>query len=297
MQYVAEKQKYYVWLFARKLGSHGQQLVPSLGGFISCIGNSPRKKSTIDYYTPINEPITEYNTVAELLKRSEEATKEVGQKYVVTTYDLGVIMKVMPIIWKSPESYKDHIVLIGQFHTAMNYINMLLGHNMLGSGFQEILIESQLVTTGCLRGVLNGKAYAKSLFCIKTVCEAMERLLIDRFAEEENAELNPKALLELLDSCDQEHLNEALNEESTVIIIRNYQAYEEKVRQGELGKTAAFWMSFIDHARLLFLLLIAVKKNNFPLFHKCMNDMADLFFAYGGQNYARYIYLIIFDRA
>ena len=66
----------------------------------------------------------------------------------------------------------------------MNYLNML-GHKLAGSGSSEILIEADLVTSGCLCGVLNGKAYSKSLFCLKTVCEAMERLLLERFMEEE----------------------------------------------------------------------------------------------------------------
>ena len=93
-------QEYYVWVFTRNLGSFGQQTVPALGGFISATGKIPEKKSTIDYYFPINEPITEYCTVAVLLKQSSEATHEVGQKYVITTFDLGVVMKAMPLIWK-----------------------------------------------------------------------------------------------------------------------------------------------------------------------------------------------------
>lgn len=47
-------------------------------------------------------------------------------------------------------------------------------------------------------------------------------------------------------------------------------------------------MSFIDNSHMLFVLLFAVKTNNVALFHKCNSDMADLFFAYDGQNYARY---------
>ena len=48
-------------------------------------------------------------------------------------------------------------------------------------------------------------------------------------------------------------------------------------------------MSFLDHARRVFMLLYAVKTNNFNLYHKCMGDMADLFFAFGGMNYSRYL--------
>ena len=64
---------------------------------------------------PINEPITEYNIVAEPLKRSGEATTGVGQKYTVSTFELGVCMKVLPLIWTFPQLYKDHIAIPGQF--------------------------------------------------------------------------------------------------------------------------------------------------------------------------------------
>ena len=60
------------------ISSKGVQNVPGLGGFISATGVMPIKKSTIDYYTPINQPITQYETVQELLRRSEQATREVG---------------------------------------------------------------------------------------------------------------------------------------------------------------------------------------------------------------------------
>jgi len=204
VQWEKAMQEYRVWGFCRRVGSREKQPVPALGGFIAATGKKPDKKSIIDYYTPINEPITEYNTVAELLKRSDEATAEVGQKYTITTFDLGVCMKALPLIWTFQEQYKDHIMMLGQFHTGMNYMNML-GHKMAGSGYSEILIEADLVTSGCLRGVLNGKAYAKSLFCLKTVCEAMERLLMEQFVTEQDILItDPAAILQRVLSCDRQ---------------------------------------------------------------------------------------------
>ena len=44
------------------------------------------------------------------------ALREVGRKCVVTTFDLGLCMKAYSIIWKSPDFYDDHIVIIGFFH-------------------------------------------------------------------------------------------------------------------------------------------------------------------------------------
>ena len=97
-----------------------------------------------------------------------------GQRWVLNTFDLGVCLKALPIIWHWPDAFASHVVMIGPFHTSMNYFGMLTGHKMCGSGYAEILFEAQLVTS-----VLSGKTYAKSLFCLKTVCEAMERLLME----------------------------------------------------------------------------------------------------------------------
>ena len=179
-------QVYYIWLFSRFIGSNGRQPVPGLGGFNSATGVPPSRKSTVDSFMPIHQPITDNAVVRGLLKRSEAATEEVGQKWVLNTFDLGICMKALPIIWRWPEKFANHVVTIGPFHTTMNYIGMLTGNKMLRSGYSEILFEAQLVTSGSLRSVLTGKAYSKSLFCLKTVCEAMERLLLEQFLKEEN---------------------------------------------------------------------------------------------------------------
>ena len=50
-----------------------------------------------------------------------------------------------------------------------------------------------------------------------------------------------------------------------------------------------FWLSVIDHSRLIKMLQYAVKTNNLDLFHNCNSKMADLFFAYDGPNYSRYL--------
>ena len=90
---------YQVWLLARVVGSSGEkQLVPGFGGFISATGIKPSRKSTIDYFTPINQPFTEFSVIKELLRRSEDATMEVGQAYVLNTFDLGGCMKALPLI-------------------------------------------------------------------------------------------------------------------------------------------------------------------------------------------------------
>ena len=165
---------------------------------------------------------------------------------------------------------------------------------MLGSGYKEILFEAQLVTSGSMRGVLTGKAYAKALFCLKVVCEAMERLLIESFCEEENIPISePAVLLNLVKSCSRENLDAALKDPSVLNLMGRYQLYEKSILQGHLGKTAAFWMSFINHCHLVFMLLYSVKTNNLELFHQCNGEMVILFFAYDGHNYSRFVQIIL----
>ena len=137
-------------------------------------------------------------------------------------------MKALPFIWKFPDEYKKYVVTPGPFHTGMNYIGMVTGHKCRGSGYSEILIEAELITSGCLGSVLRGKAYAKALFSLKTVSEAMEHLLIERFTEEEKVEVtNPKALLNLIQTCRRETLNLVSQDPLTLIILEKYMAYED----------------------------------------------------------------------
>ena len=84
-------------------------------------------------------------------------------------------------------------------------------------------------------------------------------------------------------------MSDTIEDESVNVVLQKYLAYENSVRDGYLGKTAAFWMDVVDHTRLLLMLQFAVKTSNYELFHKCNGQMAELFFAYDGPNSSRYI--------
>ncbi|GFS04691.1 hypothetical protein ElyMa_006501900 [Elysia marginata] len=78
-------------------------------------------------------------------------------------------------------------------------------------------------------------------------------------------------------------------------------AFRQKVREGKLGKTAQFWLSFMDCANNVFALLYAVKINSVLVYQTASSDMAQLFFSFGGMNYSRYltwfdVFLLNIDR-
>ena len=129
------------------------------------------------------------------------------------------------------------------------------------------------------------------MFNLKAVVEALETLLFEVFTEENEIEMRPEALLNLINECSStscgDKLNKAIEDNSVGNIIKNYEEYQEMVRSGHLGKTGQFWISFMDNAKLVFLLTHAVKTNNRKVFHKCNAMMANLFFAFDGPNYSR----------
>jgi hypothetical protein len=76
--------------------------LPELDRFWSVLADEPPRLKIIDYYPVINQPITDNKAVQECLRYSEQGAREVGQKYVVTTFDLGVcidtILKLFRLI-------------------------------------------------------------------------------------------------------------------------------------------------------------------------------------------------------
>ena len=82
--------------------------------------------------------------------QSEEATREVGQEYVLNTFDMGGCMTALPYVWRFPGRYQKHVITPGLFHTGMDYIGMITAHKCNCSGYSEILIEAQLLNNGCL---------------------------------------------------------------------------------------------------------------------------------------------------
>ena len=145
----------------------------------------------------------------------------------------------------------------------------MTGHKMAGSGYAELLIEAGLVTSGCVGKVLCGKRYSKALWSLKVVNESFERLLLQSFIDmQQETEGNAEALNDLITSMTHDNMVYAIEDKSISEYLDKYIKFQEEVRKSSLGKTVQFWMSFLDDARLVFLIIYAVKTNSLPLFHK-----------------------------
>ena len=147
-------------------------------------------------------------------------------------------MTALPYVWRFPGRYQKHVITPGPFHTGIDYICMITAYKCNCSGYSEILIEAQLVNNGCLYTVLKGKAYSNALFCIKTRCEAMERLLYRSFLDE-MSDINISdsvILLQFIQNITKETMGDTIEDESVNVVLQKHLANENSF----LGKTAAF---------------------------------------------------------
>ncbi len=80
-----------------------------------------------------------------------------------------------------------------------------------------------------------------------------------------------------------------MSDEEIKQMMDGYEKFKEEMRGGKHGKTAQLWMSYVDHVWLVLSLIKAVKSNNYELHCYWLYHIADLFFSFDGQNYARYL--------
>lgn len=126
-----------------------------------------------------------------------------------------------------------------------------------------------------------------------SMSEALERLLLTRYLVETRQEI-PDVLTEYSlnpnTSVDEQLFAEASN------FFREYEKYRNNVRTGSIGKTAQFWLLYMDLMRNQILSHNAVQTNNFDALLYGWKTFLPMYFAMNKVNYARYS-LIQFSRA
>ena len=289
----------FLWILARKQLPQVNQSVPSWAGWLSVTSDKQVLSeyepgdSIVAYMPPVLFPITENATVQHVLELSKKATQSVGQEYTIVTFDLGVAQKAFNIVWQNHVKFGKVIVRTGVFHTIWSLFGAI-GKHIKGSGFEDIIIEAGVCASGSLQKVMSGKHYHRALRVHKLMLEALERLLYDDFRNhEESSELST---YETQNTMKQVSMKPD-SEESTNVLVRkdfrrlyhNYSAFKDLIKKGSFGKTAHFWIGYLDPIWLIFTFIRAIKENNYNVHLASLYELCPMFFAYNHQNYLRYI--------
>ena len=161
----------------------------------------------------------------------------------------------------------------------------IIGEIVRESGFEHIVFQSGLCTSGSLQGVLSGSHYNRGWIVHNAVGEALERILLNRFIQERHPDI-PTSLSEMAADPEPSLINEILDGISE--FVQQYENYRSDCRQGKIGKTAQFWLHYLDLIRAQTMVHLAVQENNLDMLIGTWKLFIPLYFSLNKMNYARY---------
>ncbi len=111
--------------------------MPSWTGFNTLLHPDVPAMSTISYLPIIDNPITEWSTINEILRQSVKIADELELQQVVLVADEAVYAKIQQVRWKSDLYTRRCIVRLGEFHAIMSY-SSCIGKRFKNSGLEVI---------------------------------------------------------------------------------------------------------------------------------------------------------------
>ena len=266
------------------------QNTPMWRGWNSLVCNDPLPQQVIGYMENINLPPTRLDVVRETMTRSQKVATECGEKYAVVTYDLAIAKPALQIQAQETPKFDNVFVCFGTFHTYMAYF-ACLGYILESSGGPEILCGADVLASGSVRGFLAGKHFNRCKRIHPLFATSLQILHFKLFLESEGGiSADCRILLNTFSqSTSSESIAMLLKSAPLVHLLEKYAQFCDKTRAGDFGKTAQFWLMYIELVHIYLLLDRACRTNDLSLYIYALGEMIPVFFACHRPNYARWI--------
>lgn len=158
--------------FLTKVPESQGKICPGWSGFNMFRQDTILPSTNVGYLPVIDASPTDLNTV-HILSRSTAVADSLKQKEMVIVMDQAIYAKAQEIRWQT-SSYMERLVIrMGEFHTAIAYLSCI-GKIFADAGFQDIMIESNVVAAGSIDGVITGHHYNRSIRAHKLLMEALQ---------------------------------------------------------------------------------------------------------------------------
>ena len=277
--YNCSKRMLFLWKLLRFAHSTGNQSISRFVGWVLLICGTQNSSPTIlTFLPPILQPITDYSTITECIFQSQKLSKAANMTYTHITIDGGAASKFYHVLWNNPEEFKNVIIHLGDFHGLQEFFG-IIGKIIQGSGFEEIVYQAGLCTSGGLKGVLSGKHYNRSWLIHECFAEAIERLFVKALLNVQNEDIVTAAdTVESKDEC-----QALFAEDSFVDYEMQYNEQVTACLNGQHGKTAQFWTNYVRLVDRQHQLHYAINTNNFDERLQCWEDSLKLCFSTNKQ--------------
>lgn len=139
------------------------QVVPAWTSFnIKLHASDVPRECCVGYCPVIEASPTELPTVYTLLRRSLQMADQLIQHDVVVVLDQAIYAKALEVIWQNQEQFRRLVVRLGSFHTICAFL-AAIGKRFGDAGLADILVESGIVGSGSVAGVLEGRQYNRAV--------------------------------------------------------------------------------------------------------------------------------------
>ena len=226
------------------------------------------------------------------MKRSQDFAEDSDRGSIAVTYDLAIAKIAWQIQSEEKPRFDNVFVALGAFHVELALFGAF-GKVIAESGGTYILNESEVLASGSLKSFHKGKNYKRCKRMHELLALAMEVLHFKRFLKEEDD--NGVPLLEEIATCVNEiedvnfHFESSAPQSALHHSLSKYKAFCEATQIGEHGKTAEFWIKYVNMIHLYHAFSRSVRCGDFELFVTCLPKLANYFFALNHPNYARWI--------
>ena len=161
-------------------------------------------------------------------------------KYTHITVDAGAAAKFLHVVWNNPVEFKRVLIHFGDFY-GMWELFSIIGKVVQGSGFEDIVYQAGLCTSGGINGIIAGKYHNRYWFVHESFAEAL-----DRFFWESCGISCPSDLISLIKGTENEDDCEQLvSREAFQRYEKEYERRRNECLQGKFRKTAQFWMIYV----------------------------------------------------
>lgn len=228
------------------------------------------------------------------MRQSQIIAQECQQKEILVTYDLAVAKLAWQIKCeekKSEPNFENVFIDLGDFHLQMAAYNAI-GTFIDGCGLTEVAVDCELLASGSINGILSGKHFNRCKKVHTIMALGLQILHFEAFMEGFTEEW-PDNYREILKSYHKKQLKPAdfENENLKKIehIMDEYIIFKKKTAAGDHGKTAQFYLMYIELIQDQFNLSRSIRTGNFEFYKYVLPEFSNIFFMFNQINYARWL--------
>ena len=148
---------------------HQQQYIPSWTGFNIRVGDQVVvMESAVHYLECLDASATETATttssivIQEVLERALKMKDALKISEIVCVFDQSIFAKAAEMKCKSPEKYKDCVLVLGAFHMIMSFMS-ILAKRFGDAGLRDTLVQDGVLADGSAESAISGRMYNRGI--------------------------------------------------------------------------------------------------------------------------------------